>query len=102
MFTTFLPQNQNHFNSSLPSGQPHLPNPMEYPHPGPTQLARNQWSPYEDNGGTVAVVVGEGCVVLAGDTRISRGYSILKRNVTKMHQLSENCWILSSGMYADI
>lgn len=34
----------------------------------------NQWSPYEVNEGTVAAVAGEDCVVIAADTRVSRGY----------------------------
>jgi 20S proteasome alpha/beta subunit len=32
-----------------------------------------QWSPYEVNEGTVAAVAGEDCVVIAADTRVSRG-----------------------------
>lgn len=33
----------------------------------------DRWSPYEFNAGTVAAVCGKDCVIIAGDTRISRG-----------------------------
>jgi 20S proteasome alpha/beta subunit len=32
-----------------------------------------QWEPYEFNAGTVAAISGKDCVVIAGDTRVSRG-----------------------------
>ena len=38
---------------------------------------------------------------MAADTRVSRGYSVMHRNLSKIHQLSENAYILSSGMLAD-
>jgi 20S proteasome subunit beta 6 len=39
--------------------------------------------------------------VFAADTRLSRGYSILHRNTTKIHKLTEDTYILTAGMYAD-
>ena len=39
--------------------------------------------------------------VFAADTRLSRGYSILHRNISKIHRLTEDTYILSAGMYAD-
>lgn len=33
-----------------------------------------QWSPYEYNAGTVAAICGTDCIVIAADTRVSRGY----------------------------
>lgn len=48
---------------------------------------KRQWSPYVDNGGSVLAVSGKDFVVIAGDTRMSYGYSIASRNVTKMVQL---------------
>ncbi len=39
--------------------------------------------------------------VFAADTRLSRGYSILHRNTSKIHKLTEDTYILSAGMYAD-
>ena len=68
----------------------------------PKQHQQNQWSPYELNGGNIVAVVQDDIAVLAGDTRISRGYSILKRDGTKIHQLTQDTWILTGGMYADM
>ena len=63
---------------------------------------RNQFNPYELNGGNVLAVANGKSVILAGDTRLSRDYSILKRDATKIHKLTENTYILSAGAYADI
>lgn len=66
----------------------------------PHQLAR-QWSPYENNGGTALAVSGEDFVIIAGDTRVSTGYSINTRNGSKLTQLTSQCVIATSGMLAD-
>ena len=45
------------------------------------------WSPYTLNGGTVVAVAGEDFCIVAGDTRVSHGYSIGTRDghrVTKL------------------
>lgn len=39
--------------------------------------------------------------VFAADTRMSRGYSILHRDITKVHKLTEDTYLLTAGMYAD-
>ena len=62
---------------------------------------KREWSPYEINGGNVLAYAHKDLLVLAGDTRLSRGYSILKRDATKMHRLTEHTYILSAGMFAD-
>uniref|UniRef100_A0A7S2QRW9 Proteasome subunit beta n=2 Tax=Norrisiella sphaerica TaxID=552664 RepID=A0A7S2QRW9_9EUKA len=64
---------------------------------------QRQWSPYIDNGGTVLGVAPPGAdfVVLAGDTRMSYGYSIASRNVTKIVKLTEKCVLASAGMQAE-
>lgn len=41
---------------------------------------RNRFNPYTLNYGTVVGVAGENFVVVAGDTRLSEGYSIVTRN----------------------
>lgn len=40
--------------------------------------------------------------MVAADTRISQGYSILSRNYRKTTRLTDRCVITSSGMVADI
>lgn len=62
----------------------------------------NRFNPYELNGGNCVAVVQDNVAVIAADTRISRGFSILKRNGTKIHKLNENTYILSAGAYADV
>ena len=68
----------------------------------PKQHHKDEWSPYELNGGNVIGFVQDDFAVLAGDTRLSRGFSILKRNSSKIHRLTADTWILSGGMYADV
>ena len=40
--------------------------------------------------------------MVAGDTRISQGYSILSREYSRTTKLTDKCVITSSGMVADI
>jgi 20S proteasome subunit beta 6 len=47
-------------------------------------------------------VAGKDFVICCTDTRISSGYSILKRNHKKTTKLTETCMITSGGMVADI
>ncbi|KAI5071517.1 hypothetical protein GOP47_0013768 [Adiantum capillus-veneris] len=60
------------------------------------------WSPYDNNGGTCVAIAGTDYCVIAADTRLSTGYSILTREHTKMCQLSDKCILASSGFQADI
>jgi len=59
------------------------------------------WSPYMDNGGTVASACGEDYAVITSDTRMSKGYSICTRNRSKCTKLTETCVIASAGMQSD-
>jgi len=40
-------------------------------------------------------------VVVAADTRLSTGYSILSRNSSKIVELTPETLLITSGMYAD-
>lgn len=65
---------------------------------GPMQ---HRFSPYVTNGGTVVGIRGEDFCVIAGDTRMSSGYSILSRDVSKIHKLTDHCVLGTAGMQAE-
>eukprot|EP00003_Mantamonas_plastica_P028950 TRINITY_DN6775_c0_g1_i1.p1 TRINITY_DN6775_c0_g1~~TRINITY_DN6775_c0_g1_i1.p1 ORF type:complete len:256 (+),score=93.92 TRINITY_DN6775_c0_g1_i1:201-968(+) len=60
------------------------------------------FQPYENNGGTCVAIGGDDYVILAADTRMSQGYSIISRNVTKVNQLTDKCVIGTAGMQSDM
>lgn len=55
--------------------------------PGAAANERHGFSPYVNNGGTALGVAGADYVILAGDTRMSDGYSICSRNVPKLYNM---------------
>ncbi|KAK1376312.1 Proteasome subunit beta [Heracleum sosnowskyi] len=60
------------------------------------------WSPYDNNGGTVVAIAGADYCVIASDTRMSTGYSILTRDYSKICQLADKSVMASSGFQADV
>jgi 20S proteasome subunit beta 6 len=61
-----------------------------------------KFSPYTNNGGTVIAVAGKYFCVVAGDTRMSEGYSIHTRHLTKLIKLTDKCILATAGMQADM
>eukprot|EP00002_Diphylleia_rotans_P029339 TRINITY_DN596_c0_g4_i3.p1 TRINITY_DN596_c0_g4~~TRINITY_DN596_c0_g4_i3.p1 ORF type:complete len:194 (-),score=35.83 TRINITY_DN596_c0_g4_i3:757-1338(-) len=59
------------------------------------------FEPYVNNGGTCLAVSGKDYCIVAGDSRLSKGYSILSRNVPKLFQLTDKVVLATSGMLAD-
>jgi len=65
---------------------------------GPRQ---HRFSPYVDNGGGCVAVAGDDYCVLAADTRMSEGYSILTRDSPKCVKLTDKTVLGSAGQQAE-
>jgi len=61
-----------------------------------------RFSPYQNNGGTCLAIAGKDFCIVAADSRLSLGYSILSRTSPKVAQLTSKCCIASSGCQADM
>ncbi|MES1911304.1 MAG: hypothetical protein MHM6MM_003753 [Cercozoa sp. M6MM] len=66
-----------------------------------TARQRAQWSPYEDNSGTVLAIAGKDYVILGADTRVSSGYQILTRKASKLTTINDRVVTGAGGMKAE-
>jgi len=63
---------------------------------------KHHFSPYSDNGGSIVAIGGPGFVVIASDTRLSTGYSILTRDQPKLTTLNNSTVLGCSGCWCDV
>ena len=60
------------------------------------------WSPYDDNGGSIVAIGGKGYAIIASDTRLSTGFKIYTRDQPKLFKLSSHTVLGSTGCWCDI
>jgi len=65
-------------------------------------MVGHRFSPYAMNGGTCVAVAGEDFSVIGCDTRLSEGYSILSRDVTKVRSLAKQTLLGCVGFHGDV
>ncbi|KAK8728398.1 hypothetical protein OTU49_009272 [Cherax quadricarinatus] len=63
---------------------------------------KHQFSPYANNGGTSVAIAGDDFVMIASDTRLSRGFNIFSREQDKVFPLTPKTMMASSGCWADV
>jgi len=63
---------------------------------------QNRFSPYDFNGGTVLAIAGDDFAVIASDTRLMTGFSILSRDVPKTTQFTSQTVVGSCGFHGDV
>lgn len=74
---------------------------------------RNNFDPYEMNGGfvfdlvsvtdrTVVAIAGADYIIIASDSRLTQGYEILSRNVCRLHPLTSRCVLGNAGCWTDM
>eukprot|EP00745_Piridium_sociabile_P036301 TRINITY_DN64894_c0_g1_i1.p1 TRINITY_DN64894_c0_g1~~TRINITY_DN64894_c0_g1_i1.p1 ORF type:complete len:263 (-),score=56.31 TRINITY_DN64894_c0_g1_i1:595-1302(-) len=61
-----------------------------------------RFSPYDFNGGTVLAIAGEDFAVIASDSRLMTGFSILSRDVPKTSQVTSSTVVGSCGFHGDV
>eukprot|EP00240_Pyramimonas_obovata_P012520 CAMPEP_0118934762 /NCGR_PEP_ID=MMETSP1169-20130426/14084_1 /TAXON_ID=36882 /ORGANISM="Pyramimonas obovata, Strain CCMP722" /LENGTH=238 /DNA_ID=CAMNT_0006877699 /DNA_START=191 /DNA_END=907 /DNA_ORIENTATION=+ len=79
----------------LSAGSSHLNAATQQP------IQQATWSPYDNNGGTCVAIAGENYCIIAADTRMSTGYSILTREMSKVMKLNDKVLLASAGFNAD-
>ncbi|OWA50976.1 Proteasome subunit beta type-1-B [Hypsibius exemplaris] len=60
------------------------------------------FDPYDDNGGTVAAIAGQDYVLIASDSRLSTGSTILSRFTPKIYPLSKVTVFACAGFHGDV
>ncbi|CAL4101205.1 unnamed protein product, partial [Meganyctiphanes norvegica] len=63
---------------------------------------KHHFSPYMDNGGTTVAIAGDDFVMVASDTRLSRGFNIFTREQGKVFKLTDKTMLASTGCWADV
>merc|ERR1719408_810064 len=61
-----------------------------------------RFNPYDYNGGTVLAVAGKDFSIVAADTRMSTGFNIKSRNVSKIFKLNSKTVLGTGGFRGDI
>ena len=56
---------------------------------------------YENNGGSVLAIAGPNFVTIAADSRLSKDYHILSRDISRLFEIAPGVWMSAAGCWSD-
>lgn len=99
---SIIPVQAGNIDQILPKPTPNAEDYSYIDHGVSQSPYEKSFSPYDFNGGTTLAISGKDYAIVAADTRLSTGYQIMSRNVTKLHELTSKCVLGSAGCKTDI
>lgn len=95
-------QNRMHLSGNVGSGDIFTSLSSENTQTESKTESKNEFNPYVDNGGSLIAIAGLNYSIIACDTRLSEGYYIRSRNVSRIYDLDGTTLLCGCGCFSDL